>query len=77
MRDFRICGRVARVGTARYRALASAVPREPGLGPDASDMRGKVFSNRDSARAALGLLVHAVAQRVMARGDRVTALDVR
>jgi hypothetical protein len=57
--------------------MASAVPREAGAGPDASDIRGKVFSDRASARAALGLLVHSVAQRVMARGDRVTALDVR
>ena len=57
--------------------MASAVPREAGVGPDASDIRGKVFVDRASAHAALGLLVHSVAQRVMARGDRVTALDVR
>jgi hypothetical protein len=57
--------------------MASAVPREAGAGPDASDIHGKVFADRVSARAALGLLVHSVAQRVMARGDRVSALDVR
>ena len=77
MREYRICGRVQRLDGARFRALASAVPREPGSGPDAADIRGKVFADRVAAREALGLLVHSVAQRVMARGDRITGLDVR
>jgi hypothetical protein len=77
MRDFRIWGRVQRLGGERYRAMASALPREPGVGPDADDIRGKVFANRVAAREALGVLVHSVAQRVMARGDRVTGVDVR
>jgi len=75
-RDFRIWGRVARVGKG-YRAMASAVPREPGVGPSAWDIRAQLFAHRAAAEDALGLLAHRVAQRVMARGDRVTAIDVR
>ena len=77
MREFRICAQVQRSGRGRYRALASAVPREPGVGPQASDMRGKIFGDRASAKAALGLLAHSVALQVMARGDRVAGVDIR
>jgi hypothetical protein len=77
MRDFRIWGRIQRVAGTRYRAVASAVPREPGVGPACGDIRAGVYPDRARARAALGLLAHAVAQRVMARGDRIVALDVR
>jgi hypothetical protein len=77
MREFRIWGRVQRMDSRRFRALASAVPHAPGAGPDAADIRGKVFSDRTAAREGLGLLAHSVAQRVMARGDRISAVDVR
>ena len=74
--EFRIWGRVARIGK-RYRAMASAMPHRPGAGPAAGDIRTEIFEERASAQEALGLLAHGVAQRVMARGGRVTRIDVR
>jgi hypothetical protein len=76
-RNYRIFGRVQRMARGRFRALASAVPDESGAGPSVADMRGRVLPSRSAADEALGLLAHAVARRVMARGDRVTRIDVR
>jgi len=74
--EFRIWGRVARLGKS-YRAMVSAVPREPGAGPQMGDIRARVFSHPAAAQEALGLLAHRLALHVMARGDRVIAIDVR
>lgn len=75
--DFRILGRIERRPAGDYRAVASAVPDEPGLGPSAADVRMEDEVTIEDCRVTLGRLVHQVASNVMRRGDQVVWLDVR
>jgi hypothetical protein len=75
-REFRVMGWVENIGPGRFRAMAAAVPRARTTGPAHSDMRAKPASSRRAAYDELGLLVHAVASTVMARGDRIVGSNV-
>ena len=75
--DYRILGRIERRPAGDYRAVASAVPDEPGRGPNPTDVRMEEEGTIEDCRITLGRLVHQVASTVMLRGDQVVWLDVR
>jgi hypothetical protein len=75
--DFRIFGRLERRPDGTFRAIASAIPNEPGEGPKRDDIRAEPAGTLTDARVALGRLVHAVSSLVLQRGDNVVWLDVR
>ena len=75
--DYRILGRIERRPAGDFRAVASAVPDEPGRGPSPADVRMEHEVSLDDCRITLGRLVHQVASTVMGRGDQVVWLDVR
>ena len=75
--DYRILGRIERRSAGDFRAVASAVPDEPGRGPSPADVRMEDEVTLDDCRVTLGRLVHQVASNVMMRGDQVVWLDVR
>jgi hypothetical protein len=75
-REFRVLGWVENIGPGRFRAMAAAVPRARTDGPTHSDMRAKLATSRRAAYEALGLLAHAVASTVMARGDRIVGSNI-
>jgi hypothetical protein len=77
MAAFTIMGRVERHASGGYRITAAALPERRASGPRREDIRMKRAASAGAARSDMGLLVHALATAVMARGDQLVRLDVR
>jgi hypothetical protein len=77
MADFTILGRVEKRAGNDYRATAAAIPNQRGRGPVREDIRMARARSAAAARCQMGLLVHALATAVLARGDQLVKLDVK
>ena len=77
MAHYRIWGRIETRPEGSFRAVASALPDQPGAGPSPDDIRMETAPSIASCRVALGRLVFALSAALMRRGDQVVWVDVR
>ena len=78
-REYRIWGRIEKVrgSDESFRAVASAAPDEPGVGPEPTDVRFEVGTSLEESRLALGRLMYELSAAVARRGDQVSWIDLR
>jgi hypothetical protein len=77
MAEYRIWGRIERRPEGSFRAVASALPNEPGAGPDPSDIRAGHEDSLADSRIELGRLAYDLSAAIMKRGDQVVWVDIR
>ena len=77
MAEYRIWGRIEKRAEGSFRAVASALPNQPGLGPDPSDIRAGREDTLADSRIELGRLAYDLSAAIMKRGDQVVWVDLR
>jgi hypothetical protein len=77
MAHYRIWGRIEKRPEGSFRAVASALPEEPGAGPQTEDVRVEAAPSLAACRIALGRLVFTLSSALLRRGDQIVWVDVR
>jgi hypothetical protein len=76
MAEYRIWGRIEKRPEGHFRAIASAIRDNAGMGPEANDVRMEVYDSLPETRMALGRLTYALSAALRQRGDQVVWIDV-